>query len=267
MNGIYEASANVKAIHGGWQIKTAPDPIHWHEGIELIYITKSSCKILNGSEIIKAEKGDLVVINSEDLHTVMCDQDAKTPGEYICYIMKHEFCDEMGFNITENIVQKKLRDDRVDEIFAVIEKEIHQKLNYQTESIKISLLQVLLILFRDYISDSYVEQKKSDKIKLTKKTVKFIRKNFNKSITMEDIENHCGYSRFYLSRIFKDVTSKTIISYLNEVRVDKSKDMLRTTAMSINEIALNCGFESQSYFGKVFKKHTGCSPVEYRAKF
>ena len=61
MKAIYEASANIKAIHGGKQIKTDPDPIHWHESIELIYITESSCKILNGSEIIKAEKGDLVL--------------------------------------------------------------------------------------------------------------------------------------------------------------------------------------------------------------
>ena len=52
--------------------------------------------------------------------------------------------------------------------------------------------------------------------------------------------------------------------FLNNVRVEKSKKLLAMTDMRLAEIALNCGFEDQSYYTKVFKSLTGMTPQQYR---
>ena len=68
----------------------------------------------------------------------------------------------------------------------------------------------------------------------------------------------------YFSRIFKKETGATFNSFLNEVRIEKSKALLRNNDLKMVDIALMVGFESQSYFTKVFKKITGISPLQYR---
>lgn len=264
MDGLYEVSTNTKPIIGGKQVKTGDDPIHWHESIELLYFIKGSCKVLNGNEEIRVTKGDLIVINSEALHSVRCDEKTPVPGEYIYFIVNHTFCEEMGFFTGENFITKKLRDKRIDRYFEIIEKELEEQKNYYNESVKINILNILLILFREYIIEGYNEQKNSAKITLTKKMVKYIRKNMQRPITTADIENYCGYSKYYLSRVFREITGKTIMRYLNEIRTNEAKIMLSSSDMSISTIASECGFESQSYFGKVFKKYTGFSPIEFR---
>ena len=64
--------------------------------------------------------------------------------------------------------------------------------------------------------------------------------------------------------MFKDVTGKNISAQVNEIRVANARELLMTTDMSMSEIAVACGFENSSYFGKVFKKITNMTPIEYR---
>ena len=68
----------------------------------------------------------------------------------------------------------------------------------------------------------------------------------------------------YFSRVFKKEMGVTFNSFLNEVRIEKSKSLLRNNDLKMVDIALMVGFESQSYFTKVFKKITGISPLQYR---
>lgn len=68
----------------------------------------------------------------------------------------------------------------------------------------------------------------------------------------------------YFSRVFKKEMGTTFNSFLNEVRIEKSKSLLRNNDLKMVDIALRVGFESQSYFTKVFKKLTGVSPLQYR---
>ena len=121
----------------------------------------------------------------------------------------------------------------------------------------------MLILFRDYATERG-ESVSSAKSALTKKIMEYIRENYRNEITMEMLEKHCTYSRYYISRVFKEVSGDSVMGYLNEVRVSAAKLMLESTAKPIGEIATETGFESQSYFGKVFKRIVGMSPLEYR---
>lgn len=96
------------------------------------------------------------------------------------------------------------------------------------------------------------------------KVMEYVKKNFSKKISLEDVAKHVYLSRSYLSSIFKEETGQSLFSYINQVRVEKSKLYLLDNNVSLVDVAALCGFEDQSYFTKVFKKETGLSPKKYR---
>ena len=92
----------------------------------------------------------------------------------------------------------------------------------------------------------------------------YIRQHYAEKISLNGIAKMVYLSPAYFSRVFKKETGATFNSFLNEVRIEKSKALLRNNDLKMVDIALMVGFESQSYFTKVFKKITGISPLQYR---
>jgi AraC-like DNA-binding protein/ligand-binding sensor protein len=97
------------------------------------------------------------------------------------------------------------------------------------------------------------------------KVVDYISQNYSKKITLEDVAAHVYLSASYLSKIFKQEMGRNFTSYLNEIRIEKSKTLLLQN-LKLVDIASLVGFEDQSYFTKVFKRITGLSPRQYRAR-
>ena len=96
------------------------------------------------------------------------------------------------------------------------------------------------------------------------KAMQFIRDNYHRKISLEDTADYVKLSPSYLSKLFKKELSQNFNTYLNEIRVDKSGNLLLNTDLQLIDIAGICGFEDQSYFTKVFKKYKGMSPGKYR---
>jgi len=96
------------------------------------------------------------------------------------------------------------------------------------------------------------------------KVINYIKQNYKEKLTLDDISSYVYLSKSYLSKIFKDEMKCTITNYINSVRVEKSKQLLADSSLSLADIAYFVGFEDQSYYTKVFKKITGVSPGKYK---
>ena len=96
------------------------------------------------------------------------------------------------------------------------------------------------------------------------KVMDYVRAHYDEKISLDDIAQHVYLSRTYLSSIFKEETGQSLFSYINSVRVDKSKRFLLDNSIRLVDIAGLCGFEDQSYYTKVFKRMTGVSPKKFR---
>ncbi|MFV0528817.1 MAG: AraC family transcriptional regulator [Lachnospiraceae bacterium] len=94
--------------------------------------------------------------------------------------------------------------------------------------------------------------------------VEYIKRNYMKNITLDDIAQSTYVSKAYLSSLFKKETGKSISHYINCVRVDKSKLLLLNSKLGLVEVADLCGFGSQSYFTKIFHSIVGVTPKKYR---
>lgn len=107
--------------------------------------------------------------------------------------------------------------------------------------------------------------KTSDKnSEIVKNAVQFISQNYNQPITLEDTARHVHLNPSYFSTLFKQSFGSSFKEYLNYIRIEESKNLLTNTNYSIIDIAIAVGFDNQSYFAKVFKKHTGLTPKQYR---
>jgi len=95
-------------------------------------------------------------------------------------------------------------------------------------------------------------------------TVAYIHANYPSPIRMADLANEAGLTANYLGELFQQEIGMSMQAYVNRLRVDKSRDLLEHSDRSATEIALDVGFDTLSYFGKVFRQATGHTPREYR---
>jgi two-component system response regulator YesN len=91
-----------------------------------------------------------------------------------------------------------------------------------------------------------------------------ISRHFASNISLNDIAESVGVTPAYLSRVFKKDKCQTVVEYLNCIRVDHAKKLLRERRVRLNELASLVGFNSNTYFFTVFKKYTGKTPSDYK---
>lgn len=95
----------------------------------------------------------------------------------------------------------------------------------------------------------------------------YLLNNLAMAESQEELASHFYVSKSYLCRIFKEVTGFTLNEYQNLARIRAARKLLATTKLPVTEIAAQVGFESITYFERVFKKHTNERPLQYRMKF
>jgi len=99
---------------------------------------------------------------------------------------------------------------------------------------------------------------------LIKKAVRFLNAHYAQRIDLQTVSTHLHMSAAHFSKVFKEETGQGFVHSLNQIRVERSKDLLRDHSISLAAITEMVGFEDQSYFTKVFRRHAGMSPGQYR---
>ncbi len=95
----------------------------------------------------------------------------------------------------------------------------------------------------------------------------YVRENFHRPITLEDASKVIDMSPFAFSKYFKKYSGEGFIGYLNKVRMDKARYLLRETEYQVQDIARQCGFMGISNFNKHFRREEDLSPRNYRGRF
>jgi two-component system, response regulator YesN len=107
-------------------------------------------------------------------------------------------------------------------------------------------------------------QSPSDNNKTIEKALKFIEANLSEKVGVREVAQHVHLSPSYFSVLFKDVKGMTFSEYVTRVRHRKAKEMLLTTDNDIAVIADEVGYQSASYFIRVFKEFEDMTPKQYR---
>jgi len=94
--------------------------------------------------------------------------------------------------------------------------------------------------------------------------LQFVRQHACEGVTVDDVVKRAHISRRLLQERFKDAVGRTMNEELSLVRLNQARFLLEHTGMSISEVAEECGFKHHAYFGKIFKREIGVTPLTYR---
>ncbi len=245
---------------------------HWHSEIELIRIIDGSleCKCNNNS--YSAKKGDIILINSESVHSAMPDEcvyecivfhpdflylDESDCRFFMDSVLNHEYMINEFYPCSDSKINKT-----VNEIFDSLEKK---KAGYKFMVIGAFYRLFGLIcemgLYSGYAASALSADKNVPKLK---NILKYIRKNYDKHIYLEDMAEVAGMSAKYFCAFFKKMTGRTPVEYLKIYRIEKASKKLLNTDEPVTDIAYSCGFNDLSYFIKTFKEVKGITPAQYR---
>lgn len=97
--------------------------------------------------------------------------------------------------------------------------------------------------------------------------VLYLQMNYQKRITIDTLTREFHINRTTLTQRFSKVTGVSVMAYLINLRVRLAALMLRDTSLPVTEIMTRVGFNDMTYFGRVFRKHTGLTPSNYREKY
>ena len=232
--------------------------LHWHENIEILYFTEGEGIVYLGAEEICAKKGDIVIVNSNILHgfdsvTEIC--------KYHCLIVDKYLYESFGINAGRLFYNEIIKDDTAVSYYNKIIDEWSRKETFYKPAIKIYALELLLYLSRYQLDEKAVKDTFNDKrVESVKLAISYIRSNFKNEIAIDDVCKHIGLSKYYFSRIFKEITYKTPVEYINFVRCHNARNLIISGKYNVSESAELSGFKNLSYFSKTYKKFFGTLP-------
>lgn len=160
----------------------------------------------------------------------------------------------------------KTHDAQIESIAMSIYSEMQQD-SWGSKLYIESLTNVLAIhLLRNYTSRSLSLKEYNGGLsdKKLQQVLEFINSNIEEDIKLDDLAQVANMSLCYFSTLFKQSTGVTPWQHVMQQRIERAKVLLKTSNCSIVEIALQCGFKSQSHFTQQFRKFTGFSPKVYR---
>jgi AraC-like DNA-binding protein len=253
-------------------------PHHWHEQLEFLYCTSGTAMIECNSVLLVVEAGDLVVVNSNELHYGVSNSDDLLYYAMIVDIsLLHSHSpDAVETKFITPISQNRIQflnrisnDQEINRCMVSLIQELEVKEPGYELSIKSHLYRILTILFRQYVAPTEsvdLYRVRMNNLERLTPILSFIAVNYQEPLSVSLLADMAGLSRFHFSRIFKELTSKTVTEYINIIRINKSEFLLRNTPMNISEIALAIGFSDIYYFSKVYKKFKKEPPSKLRKK-
>lgn len=254
--------------------------VHGHEDFsELVIVVEGAAQHIVNQESYPISKGDIFVINQYTEHgfasaehleifnimfraeeTFSDVHDMKQMSGFQAlfvlephYSQNHSFCSQLKLTASEFTAVKTLVMDTLEEYKR---KEVGWK---DLVSAQFQLLCVMLS--RLYQTDTAGTD--NAYLKLAG-AVAHIENHYCTAVTTEELAKIAGYSERQFLRLFKSVFSVTPNLYIINLRMKKAQQLLKTSPLSIGEIAWNCGYDDHNYFSRIFKKHVGMTPSEYQ---
>lgn len=115
--------------------------------------------------------------------------------------------------------------------------------------------------------ETIIAERKNVEAKPIIEAKKYIIDNYNNNLKFEELAEKLGFNYAYFSTLFKKETGQTLTEYVLQIRIQKAKNLLLNSEVSIMEVAESVGYSDLKYFGKQFKKVTNLSPKEYKKLF
>lgn len=245
---------------------------HVHdEETELIFVKSGVARLTIDSSNYVAQAGDIVVIERGRLHAVASDS-AAPATTYTCAVYGFKFYDRDENQIMQpnscpvvSVVKGK---EVIKSIFRELGVLLPQHKNNPTSPIYDAFGYALTVMFYENFKSAYrSESGYIRKEVLVKDILVYLNNNYREKITLEQLAKKFRASVSYICHEFTKEYHISPINYVIKRRMTEAKFALTNTDSGLNEISLHVGYDNVDHFAKLFMRHVGCSPSEYRKQF
>lgn len=236
---------------------------NWHKNIEILVITRGHGGIRYGSRDMEICAGDVILVNSGVLHRLY----SQSGIGYRYLIIDESFCDENGISTANRLFTPLTQSEHVNALFAdafyaltAYREEKGDAKALAAAKARGAVLALLIELCEHHAeaqeSHAHAESRSEEHIK---RAIAYMGDHYREPLSLEVLSSVCGITKCHLSREFKRYTGQTVLTYLNALRC-KNAQMCLIEGMSVTETAVECGFESISYFSRTYKRVMGEMP-------
>ncbi|WP_371379898.1 helix-turn-helix domain-containing protein [Sporomusa aerivorans] len=245
---------------------------HWHENFEILYFEKGEALIYCNSRPIRVGPGELVIINSNDIH-----YGENISPQLIYYVVEFDlsFIDSSQVDLCQTkyltpLVQNRIlfrnQIDRnrelLEQVRNLLAEFYRQELGYEL-AVKAAIYRILVLLLRTYAEQTISENEKDRQRRTLDRlspVLEYIDCHYTEKLSLGQLAAMANMSLHYFCRLFKSLTGKSPTEYINQLRINKAIILLRESNLNITEIALTVGFNDSNYFSRIFKKYKHVSP-------
>ena len=235
-------------------------PPHLHEAIEMVYVTEGTVELGVAQELYHMETGDFAIVFPNVIHHYQVFGSGKNCGIYVfveptlfpSYVEElQQYCPK--YPIIEG---KSLHSD--------VKNALQMLAGKQEKGALLCQAYVQVILAHVFSTMQMMRKESVGMDDIIYKAVEYVAKNFRDEISLEKMAKELGINKYALSRMFSKTFHCNFSKYVNGVRLNYAISMLENSQESITNLCLECGFESQRTFNRVFKAHYKMTPREYR---
>jgi len=234
--------------------------VHKHREIEILIPREGKGLAISDLTCHKMTVGDILVINSNRVHYTVSDSSVS----YDCIIVDNEFLSSNGVDISSVIFDERFCDDDVMLLVDRMNQEWSRYDPYRNPSLRAILLEIMVILCRRHTVTVDAARKEQRSLQKIKQSIGYIRNNFRRELTLEDISEQAGLSKYYFCREFKKATDLTPIEYINRTRCEFAKTLLESRRYSVAEVGEMCGYTTTAHFSRTFSNFFGMNPSDYQ---
>ena len=254
-------------------------PLHYHEEFELNFVRNAAgAKRVVGDHIEEISDLELVLVGPNLQHAWFNHHcKSKEIHEITIQFHKDLFDDKLlrrnQLSFIKNKFDKSVRGILFprETIQALAPRilELNQKHGFDSVLELISILHDLSISrnLRILSDSAFTNDQFTYNSRRIERTFDYLNKNFDKTITLNEVAKLANMSDVSFSRFFRQRTGNTFVDSLAEIRLGHASRILIESTNSIAEIAYNCGFNNISNFNRIFKKKKGCTPRDFRESF
>ena len=250
--------------------KGSSNILHQHQSFELYYLINGKREYFIGDRHFPISAGSIVLIPPKVLHTTTSAGGLRYLLHFSESFLRQYFTDEMLKPLFNQLpfvfCGDDIENDHIKRILATMLAEFNNAASKQIPQNDVLLAGYLyqLLFIAANESNSYVFSSNADK-RITQ-IIQYINKNYGYINDIEEIAQAFFISKSHLCRLFKKSLGITLVSYLNTIKIKAACALIKEDEEGLNQIALHCGFNSYSYFCKVFKFEKGVTPTEYRKR-
>ena len=267
--GIMLDIFRIISFNNGYKYK-----MHSHKRIELIYLLKGKCLMKFENELVSLHENNCIFILSNTRHNFFVD------SKNGIKIVQLEFRIEDGGKLVEdeslllNSMQTEIPEigrkgfiiiPYTPKICNCMERIIVENKIKNTDYeklLRIYLMELQILLFRQILLEKSGSIDEND---LLARAVSKLNASYNTNITIQELADEVSISSRYLRQLFQKQFNKSPVEYLNELRLEKSKELLTNVNYSIKDISFSVGYSSPQYFCRIFKSHFALTPQKYRS--